>query len=284
MASKSRPTRQRPGISSSGNSGTARKTTAKKKTTGENNPFKKAAAGIQDTARAANANATQAFTKATDKAADATKSTMRQASRTADNMQQNAFQFGSQFNQASDWMRGQGESFKNIWQQALQGMPAMGAMNAFGKQNGSATKFGATNPMFGMGMDSSRFTRAGDNASRSMQEIAALGSEHMQTMSECATATAGVAKDLSQEILQTANSLFADQMELGKAALACRNVDDMMELQGKASRLALETMFNESLRLSELAFKYAVDIAEPVQQSLAQAGERLTKIVGTKVA
>lgn len=276
MATKSRPTRQRPGASSG--TATARKPAAKKKTTGEN-PFKKAAAGIADTTRAANANTTHAFVKATDKAAEATKSAARQAGRAADGMQQNAFQFGSQFNQATDWMRGQSESFKNIWQQALQGMPAM---NAFGKQSGTTPKFGTASAMFGM--DASRFTKMGDTTSRSMREMAALGTEHMQTMSECATATAGVAKGLSQEILQTANSLFADQMELGKAALACRNVDDMMELQGKASRLALETVFNESLRLSELAFKYAVDIAEPVQQSLAQAGERLTKIVATKAA
>ncbi len=288
MSIKSRPTRQRPGASS----GTAaRKPTGTKpkgtkpatgKTRSGENPFKKAAAGIQDTARAANANATTAYVKTADTAAGTAKSAARLASQATDSAQHQAFQFGKQFTQAGDWMRNQGSSFQNIWQQALQSVPAMASMGtaAFGKQDGArsnaAAQFG-TNPMFGM--DSSQFGRVGDNASRSMKELAALGSEHMQTMSECASTTAGVAKDMSQELLQAANNLFTDHMELTKAALSCRNMDDMMELQGKASRLAMETMFNESLRLSELAFKYAVDIAEPVQQSLASAGERMTKIV-----
>ncbi len=284
MTSKTKPTRQRAG----GGSSAARKPAAAKKTTARENPFKKAADGIHGTTNAA----ANAFSKSSDAANDAAKSTTRQAGRTAANatekLQQGAFAYGTQFNQANDWMRGQTESFQNIWQQALQGMPAMASMgaSAFGKQdgarNGAAAAFGKANPMFAM--DASKFAQAGDKASRSVQEIMSLGSEHMQTISECATATAGVAKDMSQEILQTANSLFSDHVELTKAALACRNMDDMMELQGKASRLAVETVFNESLRLSELAFKYAVDVAEPLQQRFAQMGERLTKITGSNAA
>jgi hypothetical protein len=213
--------------------------TAKKKPAA--NPFKKTADAIKQSQQQA-----EQFTKQAQKqAADATK---------------DAFGYGSQFLQANEWMRSSNEAAQNLFSQAFQGIPGL---------NGSAANYG---------VDHQSFSRAAETANRSVNELLTMGNEQLQTISETNSAIANAAKELSQEVVQSANTMFNDQIELSKAIFQCRNVDDVLHLQSKASQAALDNFFAESQRFSELTFKYAAEIAEPIQQSFAQAGSRLSKL------
>ena len=215
------------------------------------NPFKKTA----DAIKKSQAETTEFAKRTTQAANDATK---------------DAFAYGQGFNQANEWLRNSSEQAQQIFAQAFQNVPGFG-----GSAPSAFTPAAFTGAQ---GFDKKTFTNAADTANRSVTEIMSLGSEQLQNISETNSAIANMAKDLSQEVVQSATAIFNDQVELSKAMLACRNVDDVLELQGKASQAALDNFFQESLRLSELAFKYAAEIAEPIQQRFTHVGERLSKI------
>lgn len=216
------------------------------------NPFKKTA----DAIKKSQAETTEFAKRATKDAADTTK---------------DAFAYGQGFNQANEWLRNSSEQAQQLFAQAFSNVPGFtGATPAAAFS--PATFAGA------QGFDTKSFSNAADNANRSVSEIMSISTEQLQSISETNSAIANMAKDLSQEVVQSANSIFADHVELSKAMLACRNVDDVLELQGKASQAALDNFFQETLRLSQLTFKYASEIAEPIQQRFTHAGTRLSKL------
>ena len=233
------------------------------------NPFKKTADAMRSTQKATAEASEDAFAYG--------KQFAQHAKNNSKKATQQAFSFGQQM-PGADWMTKGTEAMQNMFSQAMQGMPSMPNMPSMPSMPSMGAGAAAFNPSQ-FGMDGAQLNRAADVANKSVSEIMSLSTENLQAMNETGTAVANMAKDMSQEVVQAANTLFTDHVELSKALLSCRNVDDMMELQSKASQAALENFFQESVRISELAFKYASELAEPIQQRMTHAGERLSKLV-----
>ena len=68
-------------------------------------------------------------------------------------------------------------------------------------------------------------------------------------------------------------------MEISKAATECRTLNDFVELNNKVIQHSCESFFDQCSRMTNLAFECAQEIAEPINQTLSESTERLSKIV-----
>ncbi len=164
-----------------------------------------------------------------------------------------------------DWLKNSSEFMQKFFDQGKQGF---GTAN-FGDWQKQMPNFGAP--------QSSNFGKNMDSASRSISEAMSMSTESMQMLAESSTSFAEMARKISEELTQLANDTFTGQVELSKEMLQCRNVNDLIELQSKAAQQTMEKLYEESVRLSDMVFKTASEISEPIQQRATKAAERLTK-------
>ena len=66
-------------------------------------------------------------------------------------------------------------------------------------------------------------------------------------------------------------------MELSKEFFSCRTINDMMELQTRALKSAMDGAFARTSRLSSLVFEYSSEAMEPINERVSQATEQFNK-------
>lgn len=119
--------------------------------------------------------------------------------------------------------------------------------------------------------------RSTETASRSLNEALTLSRENMEAAMEVTNIAANIVKDISTELFNFSNEVFADNVELSKDLFACRTVNDVLQLQSKLLKYNMESFFSESVKLSELLFQFAAETAEPINERVADATERFSK-------
>ncbi|MBN67492.1 MAG: hypothetical protein CMM94_08020, partial [Rickettsiales bacterium] len=70
---------------------------------------------------------------------------------------------------------------------------------------------------------------------------------------------------------------FAENVELSKDMFNCRTLNDVFEMQNRVMKTNLDNFFSESLKMSQLMFQCASEVAEPINQRISETTERLTK-------
>jgi phasin family protein len=66
-------------------------------------------------------------------------------------------------------------------------------------------------------------------------------------------------------------------MESYKAIFACKNVQDMMTLQGKLTQVNMDKAVAQSSKLSEMTVKVANEAAQPISAQVNVAVEKFMK-------
>lgn len=122
-----------------------------------------------------------------------------------------------------------------------------------------------------------QFTRTASNATQALNEACELSRENAETCMECGNLAVSVSKELSAELINYANRTFAQNVELSKQILNCRTLNDLFDLSGRMVKANLDGFFSESVHLSEVLFRSATDISEPLNERLSETTERLTK-------
>lgn len=153
-------------------------------------------------------------------------------------------------------------------------MPSMPAMPSF---PGFDAKAGEK--AFAFGRDASeQLTKAAGSTNRAVNEAVEISRENAEAVVEAGNIAVNVSKQMSAEIISFVNKSFAHNVELSKQAFNCRTLNDMFDLQGKIVKSNLDAFFNESLKMSEMAFQCASDISEPLNERISESAERLTKV------
>ncbi len=124
-----------------------------------------------------------------------------------------------------------------------------------------------------------KLSRSSETVSKKLSETADIGRENMETMVEISGVAATVSKEMGSELYNYFNELFAQNVELSKEAFACRTITDLFELQSNALKTNLDSFFNQSMRMSEMFFQYASEAAEPINERVAEATERFSKVL-----
>lgn len=131
---------------------------------------------------------------------------------------------------------------------------------------------------FGFGKDGAdQFSKSADAAARSINEAVALSQDNMEACVECGNIAAEFSKTVGEELYEFGNSLFAKNVDLSKKVFACRTINDMFDLQSKAFKMNIDSIFNETAKISEMSFKMASKVTEPLNERAADASKRLKK-------
>lgn len=136
----------------------------------------------------------------------------------------------------------------------------------------------AQEKMFSYGREGAEnFAKSADAASKAIFESVSMSRDNIETCIECGNMAASLAKDVSAEMFEGANRAFSDSVELSKEFFACRTINDMVELQSRAARNAIDNFFNQSVKLSGMFFEFSSEALEPINERVAQASEQFSK-------
>lgn len=225
-----------------------RKTTKKsavKKTTAKKTPAKRVAKKVTSTRKKPVVKRTAA-----PKAATKTVAETVAVSAAAPSVEQ-AFTFGN-------------DMFKKFFDASnMPSMPAMPDASAFGQQFS--------------GQGAEQLAKASSAASKSMNDAIELSKENAEAVIESSNIAAGASKTVGAELFNYANKAFSQNVEISKELFACRTLNDMFDLQSRVMKNNLDGFFSESVKLSELMFEAANNAAEPIQERIQDAAERVNK-------
>jgi hypothetical protein len=133
---------------------------------------------------------------------------------------------------------------------------------------------------FSFGKDAgAQLQKGAQGATKAVNEAVELSRENAEAAMECGNIAVGVSKNISAEIINYANKAFAQNVELSKQLFNCRTLNDMFDLSRKFFKSNLDGFFNESVKVSELAFQGASEISEPLNERLSDSTERFVKAV-----
>lgn len=136
----------------------------------------------------------------------------------------------------------------------------------------------AQEKMFAAGREQAeQFAKSADSLTKMMYDAVSASRDNVETMIECGNMTASMAKDMGSELYECANRAFSDQVEYSKEFFSCRTFNDLLELQNKMAKNAMDQFFNESSKLSNMVFEYSSEALEPLNERFSEATEKFTK-------
>lgn len=122
-----------------------------------------------------------------------------------------------------------------------------------------------------------KWSETTDRTVRSFVEIFAANQDQVEALLESSKIATDLGRDLQEQLVSEINALFSENVELSKELLACRTLNDLVQVQNRALQSNVSHFFNQSARLSEAWFKLAIDAVEPINTQAAQVTARLNK-------
>jgi hypothetical protein len=122
-----------------------------------------------------------------------------------------------------------------------------------------------------------KWTQSTDKTVRNFITTFALNKEQVDALMESGKIAGDVSRDLQESLMSELNALYNEQVALSKDMLACRTLNDMVELQNRAMQSTMQHLFNHSARMTDAWFKLATDAVEPINTQAAQTTARLNK-------
>jgi hypothetical protein len=117
-----------------------------------------------------------------------------------------------------------------------------------------------------------------DKAARSMGEAFAINQEQVEALVESGKIAGDVSRDLQETLVSEMNEVFAEQVELSKDLLACRTLNDVVEIQNRALQSNLSRFFNTSARITDAWFKITTEATEPFNAQATQLSKHVKKV------
>lgn len=124
-----------------------------------------------------------------------------------------------------------------------------------------------------------KWAESADKAARTLGETLALSKEQIDALMESSKLATELGKQLHENLVKDMNTSFSENVELTKELLACRTLDDVMEVQSRALQNQLARFFDQSARLTDAWFKLSTDVVEPLNTQATQVTNRLNKSI-----
>lgn len=125
----------------------------------------------------------------------------------------------------------------------------------------------------------SHLSRSTNSTSGSIQNAVDFSRENVEACVECGNIAANISQSMSEEIVSAANRTIAQNVELSKDMFNCRTLNDVFDLQSRFMKSNMEHFFNESMKMSELAFQSAADASQPINERVNEASEKMKELV-----
>ena len=128
---------------------------------------------------------------------------------------------------------------------------------------------------------SEHLAKAQQSAQRTAAEATDASREAISVLTEVTNVATTVSKELAAEVISYLNKQFATNVELSKQVMSCRTLNDMFDLSNRINKTNLDAFFSQSVKLSEMIFQCATDISEPLNESVSNTTERMTKAMAS---
>lgn len=165
---------------------------------------------------------------------------------------------------------------------SAENMVKMGSDSAREWMSSGAEEFQkAHEKLFAIGRETAaNISRSAENASETVNEVIEQCKENIEAALEVSNLAINMSKAMSSEAINFANELFAENVETSKDLFSCRTVNDLFEIQSRALKSNLDSIFSQSMKMSEMLFEFASETAEPINERVSEAAERITKTFG----
>jgi phasin family protein len=128
---------------------------------------------------------------------------------------------------------------------------------------------------FGTGKE--QFSKAASQTLKSYDDMVALGTANVEAVVKAGTILAQGVAEMQKQMFAQAQAEIETGMESYKAIFACKNVQDMMTLQGKLTQVNMDKAVAQSSKLSEMTVKVANEAAQPISAQVNVAVEKFMK-------
>ncbi len=122
-----------------------------------------------------------------------------------------------------------------------------------------------------------QFGQSAQAASSSMNDMMNMGKDHIDTAVTCSSIAVNAGKNIGAELFNYANKSFSQNVEMSKEVFGCRTLNDMFDLQSKVMKTNMEHFINESVKMSEMMFKAASQVSEPLNERISESTKRMSK-------
>lgn len=141
---------------------------------------------------------------------------------------------------------------------------------------GEASK--AQDKVYAMGRESAEnVSRAVDAMAQTLNDSVEMFRENADACIEVCHIASDVAKTVQAEAINFANGCFIDNIELCKETFACRNANDLIEVQNRWFSTNMDNFFSQSSKIAEMCFQMVSEVSEPINERIAEVTERFSK-------
>lgn len=124
-----------------------------------------------------------------------------------------------------------------------------------------------------------KWTSGADKTARSFTESFALSKDNVDALTEFGKIASTLGKEYQEEVVAEWNAACAETVETAKELLACRTLNDYVELQNRAVQAQLNRAVATSARLTDLWFKLTTEATEPLNSQVNRTTSRLNKVL-----
>lgn len=126
-------------------------------------------------------------------------------------------------------------------------------------------------------MTKEQFEKANDLAFKSYDEIADFGKENFEAVVASSNVLAKGAEVIGKEVAAFAQASVESNMATAKQFLSAKNVQELMDLQGKWAKASLDNFLSETTKLQDMSMKIASESSAPINARVNAAVERISK-------
>lgn len=121
------------------------------------------------------------------------------------------------------------------------------------------------------------WSKAADQATRSLTQAFSLNQEQFDALVESSKIIGDLSREFHEQLIAETNALFSENVELSKDLLACRTLNDLVEIQNRAVQSNISRALDQSARLTETWFRFATEAAEPLSTQASKTSRQLSK-------
>jgi hypothetical protein len=132
---------------------------------------------------------------------------------------------------------------------------------------------------FFAGAKGAQLAQGADAANKSMNEVMSMGKDNIDAAVTCSSIAVNAGKNIGAELFNYANKSFSQNVEMSKEVFGCRTLNDMFDLQSKVMKTNMEHFINESVKMSEMMFRAASQVSEPINDRISDATKRISKTI-----
>jgi phasin family protein len=124
-----------------------------------------------------------------------------------------------------------------------------------------------------------QFEKASAQLLKTYEEVTAVTKDNVDAVVTSGTVVAKGAEEAGKQVAAFTQSSAETAVANGKALLAVKTVNELVELQNTFFKQGLETFVAEATKLQELSVKIANDAVAPINARVSAAVEKLSKPV-----